>query len=60
MSWLCPYCGAIKNSEGGYSPACCGEVHCIDLGSNEWTDEQLEQIFETRELPKETDNGTAV
>lgn len=57
MSWLCPYCGKIKESEGGYSPPCCGEVHCIDLGDKKWTDEELEQIFETGDLPQENSNG---
>lgn len=33
MSWLCPFCGKTHRSETS-SPACCGEVKCIDLGDN--------------------------
>lgn len=62
--WLCPYCGRVKDHELGSSPACCGEVHCIDLGDKKMTDDELdefmERIFKPNEPPKETGNGTAV
>lgn len=65
--YLCPYCGrTLREAEGGYSPACCGEVHCIDLGDDsteadadkKWQELQDEMCAYVRDpanffLPKE-------
>ena len=59
MSWLCPYCGRVLNHELGSSPACCGEVHCLDLDdavdagvakdyAERWGDKELAAQLEER------------
>jgi len=36
--WICPYCGNTVSEETARVRGCCGEVHCLEPGTQEWLD----------------------